>query len=144
MDCGQYNLIIEPSTFSFLSLTQNSLLTLHSEDMSEVTENPIELTVTAALTAFPAAATETTFFVTVLDPCLGTSLSFDPVVENMIATVNQGATTQVVKAIDSVSFEDGGDGLTICGPRTYSISPTTTHTFLSLIGGDTLKLESSD
>ena len=123
-------------------MKQNGLLTLHSEDISEITETSIELTVTAALTDYPATAIET-FFVTVLDPCPGTSLSFDPIVENMIATINQGATTQVVKATDSVSFESGGNGLTICGPRSYSISPST-NTFLSLIGDDILQLESKD
>ena len=84
-----------------------------------------------------------TFQITVSDSCPTTTLNFDPVVTNMITYVNLGAETQVVLAKDTSSTSYGNnDGQTLCGPRTYSISPTT-HSFLSL-AGDTITLVSTD
>ena len=61
----------------------------------------------------------------------------------MLAYVNQGTETQTVLAKDSASTTYGTmDGFSLCGPRSYSISPTT-HSFLSLLG-DTLTLQSTD
>ena len=84
-----------------------------------------------------------TFQITVSDACPSTTLNFDPIVSDMIAYVNLGAQTQVVLAKDTSSTTYGNnDGQTLCGPRSYSISPTT-HSFLSLVG-DTLTLVSID
>ena len=61
----------------------------------------------------------------------------------MFFYVNLGAETQVVLAKDTSSTTYGNnDGQTLCGPRSYSFSPTT-HSFLSLTG-DTLTLVSTD
>ena len=61
----------------------------------------------------------------------------------MRAYVNLVADTQTVIATDSASLTYGTtDGVSLCGPRTYSISPTT-YSFLTLFG-DTLTLQSTD
>ena len=61
----------------------------------------------------------------------------------MLAYINLAAVTQTVIAKDTASTSYGTmDGVTLCGPRSYSISPTT-HSFLTL-SGDVLTLESTD
>ena len=61
----------------------------------------------------------------------------------MLAYVNQAADTQTVLATDTASYTYGNaDGFTLCGPRTYSIAPSS-YTFLS-ITGDVLTLQSTD
>ena len=70
-------------------------------------------------------------------------MTYDPAVSNMLAYVNQGAVIQTVLAKDTASTTYGNnDGVTLCGTRSYSISPTT-HSFLTL-SGDTLTLQSVD
>ena len=53
----------------------------------------------------------------------------------MIATVNLGAEIQTIQATDTASYLNGGDGLALCGARTYSITPEDLS-FLSLSGND--------
>ena len=70
-------------------------------------------------------------------------MTFDPAVSNMVAYVNQGAVTQTVLATDTASATYGNnDGVTLCGTRSYTISPPT-HSFLTL-SGDVLTLQSTD
>ena len=84
-----------------------------------------------------------TFQITVSDACPSSTLNFYPIVSDMFFYVNLGAETQVVLAKDTSSTTYGNnDGQTLCGPRSYSFSPTT-HSFLSL-AGDTLTLVSTD
>ena len=78
-----------------------------------------------------------------MDLCDTTALSFDPSVADMLAYVNSAAATQTVLATDSASLTNGNmDGVSLCGPRTYSISPSSS----SILGlsGDTLTLLSTD
>ena len=61
----------------------------------------------------------------------------------MQAIVGQGAVTQTTLATDTESLTNGNmDGVTLCGPRSYSISPTS-YSFLDLTT-DTLTLQSVD
>ena len=61
----------------------------------------------------------------------------------MQATISQGVVTQSVRAIDTASIGYGNmDGVTLCGPRSYTISPTS-YSFLDLTT-DTLTLQSVD
>ena len=61
----------------------------------------------------------------------------------MLAYVDLSADSQTVLATDSASLTYGTmDGVSLCGTRSYSISPTT-HSFLTL-SGDTLTLQSTD
>ena len=61
----------------------------------------------------------------------------------MLANVNHGAETQTVIATDTASTSYGTlDGVSFCGPRSYSIAPSG-YTFLS-ISGDVLTLQSTD
>ena len=104
---------------------------------------PVEYTVTASFVNHPSTgATTQTFSVSVLDPCEKTILTFEPVVVDMIATVNLGAEIQTIQATDTASYLNEGDGLTLCGARTYSITPFDLS-FLSL-SDDNLELQSSD
>ena len=83
------------------------------------------------------------FQITVVDSCETTTLNFDPAVANMLAYVNLGADTQTVLATDTASATYGNlDGFTLCGARTYTISPST-YSFLT-ISGDELTLVSTD
>ena len=83
------------------------------------------------------------FQITVIDSCDTTVLNFDPVVANMLAYVNMAADTQTVLARDTASATYGNlDGFTLCGARTYTISPTT-YPFLT-ISGNELTLVSTD
>ena len=61
----------------------------------------------------------------------------------MLAYVNQAADTQTVIATDTASKTYGNsNGVNFCGPRTYSIVPSS-YSFLSLVGG-ALTLQSTD
>lgn len=60
----------------------------------------------------------------------------------MLAYVDQAADVQSVLALDSASTSFGnGDGFTLCGARTYSLSPSFSYFTVS---GDTLTLQSND
>ena len=89
--------MIEPQTYDFLTLSPNGLITLHAVDMSDITVTSIEFTLTATLAEHTVVDAVTgTFFVSVLDPCTNTSLTFDPIVDNMIASINLNAANQLV------------------------------------------------
>ena len=61
----------------------------------------------------------------------------------MLAYVNSAADTQLVLASVTASWTNGdGDGFTFCGPRSYSIAPTT-YSFLTLTD-NVLTLQSTD
>ena len=61
----------------------------------------------------------------------------------MIAYVNLGSDMQTVLATDTASATYGNlDGVTLCGSRTYTITPTT-NSFLDL-SGKVLTLQSTD
>ena len=61
----------------------------------------------------------------------------------MFALVDGAATTQTVSATDTASTDYGNkDGFTLCGSRSYTISPST-YSFLSSVG-DVLTLVSTD
>ena len=82
------------------------------------------------------------FSIVVTDPCASTSMSVAPL-GDMLAYVNSTAVTQTVLATDSVSETNGNlDGVSFCGPRAYSISPSS-PSFLGL-SGDTLTLLSTN
>ena len=69
--------------------------------------------------------------------------NFSPQVADMLAYVNLGSDTQTVLSTDTASATNGNlDGVTLCGPRTYTITPAT-YSFLDL-SGDTLTLQSTD
>ena len=77
------------------------------------------------------------------NPCDTTNLSFNPIVNNMLAYVDQAADTQTVLATDTASSTYGNlDGFTLCGPRSYTIT-STAYSFLNL-SVDTLTLSSTD
>ena len=80
------------------------------------------------------------FFVTVVDPCETTTLSFDPAVADMVGYVNLGLVEQVVLAKDSASstYGDDLDGYSFCGARSYTIDVENTANFY--LEQDTLKL----
>lgn len=62
----------------------------------------------------------------------------------MTSSVGHGATTQVVLARDSSSATYGnGDGFTLCGSRSYTITPSY-PSILSLSSGNTLVLSTDD
>ena len=83
------------------------------------------------------------FQITVIDACYTTMLSLNPIVSDMLAYVDMAADTQTVLATDTASASYGAlDGFTLCGPRTYTISPST-YPFLT-ISGDVLTLVSTD
>ena len=83
------------------------------------------------------------FTITVIDACETTTMSFNPIVTDMLAYVNLAADTQTVLAKDTASGSYGNlDGFTLCGSRSYSISPTS-YSFLSL-AGDVLSLVSTN
>ena len=85
------------------------------------------------LVNYPSVTAATaTFTIEIVDYCAITTLSFDPLVTNMLAYISLGSDTQTVNAIDTASTTYGAaDGVTFCGPRSYSISPST-YTFLGL------------
>ena len=60
--------------------------------MADITTTPVEFTVTASFVD-PSLTdvTTQTFSVSVLHPCEKTILSFEPAVDDMIASVNLGA-----------------------------------------------------
>ena len=95
---------------------------------------------TVILDDYPLVSAATaTFTIEIVDYCASTILSFNSAVTDMQALVSQGPIIQTVTAIDSASLIYGaGDGVSFCGGRSYTISPTS-YTFLSL-ASDTLTL----
>ena len=91
------------------------------------------MTITATLDNYPlVAAASSTFTIEVVDYCVSTVLSFNPVVADMQALVSQGSILQTVTVIDSASSTYGAaDGVSHCGARSYTISPLS-YTFLDL------------
>ena len=113
-----------------------------STDLLEVTA-PITITVTATLDDYVAVTAATaTFSVEILNPCLSTVLSFSPTISDMIAYMDQGASSQTLLAVDTESQANGGDGVTFCGARSYAINPST-YSPLTLTS-DTLTLVSTN
>ena len=119
-------------------------MTLQSTDPSEKTSTPIAIAISATLDSYPAIALASqTFTIEIMDLCDTTTLSFDPSVADMLAYVNSPAATQTILATDSVSLTNGNlDGVCHCGPRTYSISPSSPSALG--LSGDTLTLLSTD
>ena len=66
------------------------------------------------------------FVVNMIDPCKTTIHSFTQAVADMVAKVGQLPATQTVFAVDTV-----GGITSICGPRTFSISPSTLLPFFT-------------
>lgn len=76
------------------------------------------------------------FDVVFINPCLSTTVNFAPAVADMVAFVNTGPEVQTVLATDSSSTAYGnGDGVTLCGARTYTITTATIPPTLSLDPG---------
>ena len=119
------------------------VLTLQSTDPSEATTSPITITIEATLDNYPAIAAVEAFEIEIIDLCDTTTLHFDPNVSAMTAYVYKAAATQTVLASDTTSTSYGTmDGVSFCGTRSYSISPTT-YSFLSL-SSDKLTLQSTN
>ena len=137
-----------PDASSFVSLdsvAQNFAI----QTSSTADVNIFSLTITATIPLETSTGSginmsvSSIILIQVNDPCDTTTLSFNPVILNMQAFVNLGPVTQTALALDTASTTYGvGDGLTLCGPRTYSISPSI-HSFFSL-STDLLTLMSTD
>ena len=97
---------------------------------------------------------EAMFTVTIENPCLTTSLSFDPTtfdpitVLEMIYNFDDPDLVQQLVAEDTASTNYGDkDGLTLCGSRLYSITPISPETTLPEYltqNGDTLTISTTD
>ena len=131
---------------SFVTLdSANSNFQIQTSDLAHVGTYQVTVTATIPVETSPGVnmSDSFSFQITVIHPCYTTTLSFNPTVLNMLAYVNMAAETQTVLATDTASTSYGnGDGFTLCGPRTYSISPGT-YSFLTL-SGDVLTLASTD
>ena len=79
-------------------------MTLASNNPSEATTGPVTVTITASLQDYPGVSSVSeTIDVKIIDLCLSTSLSFNPMVSNMIAYPDSSTVSQVVTAVDTVS-----------------------------------------
>ncbi len=83
------------------------------------------MTLKGEITSAPTNFATTTFTVTVLDPCLSTTIFPIPTISDMTTSVllASGAITQLVGPIqDQVSVTHGSTGTEYCSERKYSIS----------------------
>ena len=91
--CGARSYSISPTIYPFLSLNM-ATMTLVSTDTADITLSPVTITVTSTLDDYPSVPPVTaSFSVEILDPCLSTVLNFDPAVNDMVATLNEGIVT---------------------------------------------------
>ena len=91
-----------------------------------------------------------TFTLDILDPCLNTVLDPLPSFSLPVSELGVASSTTLAPVEDSSSRLNSGDGVTLCGPRVYTILspatawPTTVTLIQSGADGRTLTLESTD
>ena len=141
--CGPLSYTISAASFPVLSIDNASgILTLESNDPTMVISPAETITISASLDDYPSIpAAAQTFNIEVVDSCATTMITITSSVVDMQALVSQGPAVQIVTATDSASVTFGGVPA-LCGPISYTISPTSYIT-LSL-ASDTLTLFSND
>jgi len=101
----------------------NKKFIIFSTDVSHAATG-ISVSALITLTGDSFTLTETfTVDIDIVDPCLSTTLGTFAAFSISVSELGVTSSTTLPQVLDSTSSLNGGDGMTLCGPRVYTIMP---------------------
>jgi len=99
--------------------TANKKFNIFSTDVSHAATG-ISVSTQITLTGDTYTLTET-FTVDVVNPCMTTTLDTFAIFSLTVSELGSTSSTTLPQVLDSASSLNAGDGVTLCGPRVYTI-----------------------